>query len=67
MAPTNRTTKLRAKRSSCSAYTATAKSRFSSRPDLCAPHYPNVAPQKYFDLYPPENITLPETREGDPR
>lgn len=29
------------------------------------PHYPNVAPQKYFDLYPPENITLPETREGD--
>lgn len=29
------------------------------------PHYPNVAPKKYFDLYPPEDITLPETREGD--
>jgi iduronate 2-sulfatase len=29
------------------------------------PHYPNVAPPAYFDLYPPENITLPETREGD--
>lgn len=29
------------------------------------PHYPNVAPNQYFDLYPPENITLPETREGD--
>ncbi|GAB5562518.1 MAG: sulfatase [Synoicihabitans sp.] len=29
------------------------------------PHYPNVAPNQYFDLYPPEKITLPETREGD--
>jgi iduronate 2-sulfatase len=29
------------------------------------PHYPNVAPAAYFDLYPPESITLPETREGD--
>ena len=29
------------------------------------PHYPNVAPNQYFDLYPPENITLPETRAGD--
>ncbi|MBT5901270.1 MAG: sulfatase [Opitutaceae bacterium] len=29
------------------------------------PHYPNVAPSQYFDLYPPEDITLPETREGD--
>lgn len=29
------------------------------------PHYPNVAPAHYFDLYPPENIPLPETREGD--
>lgn len=29
------------------------------------PHYPNVAPAEYFDLYPPETITLPETREGD--
>jgi len=29
------------------------------------PHYPNVAPSQYFDLYPPENISLPETRPGD--
>jgi iduronate 2-sulfatase len=29
------------------------------------PHYPNVAPQQYFDLYPYQDIALPETREGD--
>ena len=29
------------------------------------PHYPNVAPQQYFDLYPYQDIRLPETREGD--
>ncbi|MEJ6731932.1 MAG: sulfatase [Opitutaceae bacterium] len=29
------------------------------------PHYPNVAPTQYFDLYPPEDITLPETRADD--
>lgn len=29
------------------------------------PHYPNVAPSKYFDMYPPEEITLPETRADD--
>ena len=29
------------------------------------PHYPNVAPSQYFDLYPPADIDLPETREGD--
>lgn len=29
------------------------------------PHYPNVAPQEYFDLYPWQNITLPEQVEGD--
>jgi len=29
------------------------------------PHYPNVAPARYFELYPPESITLPETRQGD--
>jgi iduronate 2-sulfatase len=29
------------------------------------PHYPNVAPNQYFDLYPYQDITLPETREGD--
>ncbi|GAB5558497.1 MAG: sulfatase [Synoicihabitans sp.] len=29
------------------------------------PHYPNVAPAEYFDLYPADSIPLPETREGD--
>ncbi len=29
------------------------------------PHYPNVAPQQYFDKYPYQNIPLPETRAGD--
>lgn len=29
------------------------------------PHYPNVAPNQYFDLYPYQDIELPETREGD--
>lgn len=29
------------------------------------PHYPNVAPNQYFDHYPYQDITLPETREGD--
>lgn len=29
------------------------------------PHYPNVAPQKYFDLYPWQNVNLPEQIEGD--
>ena len=29
------------------------------------PHYPNVAPQRYFDLYPWETIELPEQVEGD--
>lgn len=29
------------------------------------PHYPNVAPKKYFDMYPLDKITLPETVEND--
>ncbi len=29
------------------------------------PHYPSVAPKKYFDLYPHEAIQLPEVPEGD--
>lgn len=29
------------------------------------PHYPNVAPKRFFDLYPYQDIQLPETREGD--
>ncbi|MCZ6672612.1 MAG: sulfatase [Verrucomicrobia bacterium] len=29
------------------------------------PHYPNVAPEQYFDLYPYQDIKLPEVREGD--
>ncbi|MEM7144247.1 MAG: sulfatase [Verrucomicrobiota bacterium] len=29
------------------------------------PHYPMVQPEQYFDLYPWEEIELPEKREGD--
>ncbi len=29
------------------------------------PHYPNVAPKQYFDLYPHDEMKLPETPEGD--
>ncbi len=29
------------------------------------PHYPNVAPQKYFDLYPWQTVKLPQQVEGD--
>lgn len=32
---------------------------------LYAPHKPNYAPQKYFDLYPPDKIELPEIPEND--
>ncbi|MDF1816807.1 MAG: sulfatase [Verrucomicrobiales bacterium] len=32
---------------------------------LVRPHVPLVAPQKHFDLYPKEKITLPEVPEGD--
>jgi arylsulfatase A-like enzyme len=30
-----------------------------------APHKPNYAPKKYFDLYPVDKIKLPEVREDD--
>ena len=29
------------------------------------PHYPNVAPNQYFDLYPWQDINLPEVVDGD--
>lgn len=32
---------------------------------LVRPHYPMVAPQAYFDLYPHEQMQLPPTRHGD--
>lgn len=32
---------------------------------IYAPHFPNYCPQKYFDLYDPENISLPPYREDD--
>ena len=32
---------------------------------LYAPHKPNFAPQKYFDMYPIENIELPPVKEND--
>ena len=32
---------------------------------LYAPHFPNYAPQKYFDLYPLDEIKLPPLKDGD--
>ena len=32
---------------------------------LYTPHFPNYAPQKYFDLYDPEKIDLPPYKEDD--
>lgn len=32
---------------------------------LYCPHYPNYAPQKYFDLYDPEELELPPYKEDD--
>jgi|GEM_PF-361277 len=32
---------------------------------LYCPHYPNYAPQKYFDLYNRDSIRLPDVLEGD--
>jgi len=29
------------------------------------PHMPFFAPQRFFDLYPPENVTMPEIFKGD--
>lgn len=31
---------------------------------LICPHFPLVAPQRFYDLYPPESLTLPERRDG---
>lgn len=32
---------------------------------LYAPHYPNYAPQKYFDLYPLDEVQLPVIKKDD--
>lgn len=32
---------------------------------LVRPHYPNVAPKKYFDMYPWQEMSLPEVPAGD--
>jgi len=32
---------------------------------LYSPHYPNYAPQKYFDMYDRDKIELPPLKEGD--
>jgi iduronate 2-sulfatase len=32
---------------------------------LIRPHYPNVAPKRYFDLYPWQKMPLPKVPEGD--
>ena len=44
--------------------------RYGGKPFFIAagfvrPHYPNVAPQQYFDLYPWRKIKLPQQVEGD--
>lgn len=31
---------------------------------LICPHFPLVAPPAFYDLYPPENLPLPERRDG---
>ena len=31
---------------------------------LVCPHFPLVAPQAFYDLYPPERLPLPERRDG---
>jgi iduronate 2-sulfatase len=36
------------------------RSRFSSPSGFVRPHVPFVSPKKYFDLYPWEQMTLPE-------
>ena len=32
---------------------------------LWHPHIPLFAPQRYFDLYPPDSVRLPQTRDND--
>ncbi|MFK7849427.1 MAG: sulfatase [Akkermansiaceae bacterium] len=32
---------------------------------IYAPHFPNFAPQKYFDLYEESELNMPEYKEGD--
>ena len=31
---------------------------------LICPHFPLIAPQQFYDLYPPESLPLPERRDG---
>ena len=39
--------------------------RFFLAAGLVRPHYPSVAPKRYFDMYPWETMTLPEVAKGD--
>lgn len=32
---------------------------------LYAPHYPNYAPQRFFDMYPLDSLKIPELKEDD--